>query len=170
MGEHALVKLARQTIETFIRETKVIAPPAELTPEMKERAGAFVSLHRNGELRGCIGTFQPTTPNVATEIIRNAIESSTGDPRFPPMTEAELADLDISVDVLSQPEAVASKADLDPSCYGCIVAAGRRRGLLLPDLPGVETADQQIAICKQKAGIEQNEKVDLFRFKVKRYH
>jgi AmmeMemoRadiSam system protein A len=168
--EHPLVKLARQTIETFIRAAKVIAPPAELTPEMKEKAGVFVSLHRHGELRGCIGTFQAATENVATEIIRNAIESSTGDPRFPPLTEAELPGLDISVDVLNQPEPAASKAELDPSCYGCIVAAGRRRGLLLPDLPGVETADQQIAICKSKAGIGQEEKVDLFRFKVKRYH
>jgi len=170
MSEHPLVKLARQTIETFIRETKVISPPSEPTPEMKEKAGVFVSLHRNGQLRGCIGTFQATTSNVATEIIRNAIESATGDPRFPPLTEDELADLDISVDVLTQPEAVPSKADLDPSCYGCIVANGRRRGLLLPDLPGVETADQQIAICKAKAGIEQAENVDLFRFKVRRYH
>jgi AmmeMemoRadiSam system protein A len=148
----------------------VIAPPADMTPEMKEKAGVFVSLHRQGELRGCIGTFMPTTENVAAEIIRNAIESSTGDPRFPPMAADELADLEISVDVLNLPEPVASPADLDPSCFGCIVKAGARRGLLLPDLPGVTTADQQIAICKQKAGIGQNEKVDLFRFKVRRYN
>jgi len=170
MDEHPLVKLARQTIETFIRETKVIAPPVELTPEMKERAGVFVSLHRNGELRGCIGTFAATTPNVAQEIIRNAIEAATGDPRFDPLTAEELAGLEISVDVLTPPEPAASKAELDPSCFGCIVSSGGRRGLLLPDLPGVETADQQIAICKQKAGIGQNEKVDLYRFKVRRYH
>ncbi len=169
-NEHALVKLARQTIETFIRDGQVIAPPDELTPEMKEKAGVFVSLHRGGELRGCIGTFAATRPNVAQEIIRNAIEAATGDPRFDPMTVEELEGLDISVDVLTQPEPAASKAELDPSCFGCIVSSGGRRGLLLPDLPGVETADQQIAICKAKAGIAQNEKVDLYKFKVRRYH
>lgn len=170
MSDHPLVGLARKTIETYLKEKRVIEPPAELTPEMKEKAGVFVSLHLNGGLRGCIGTFRATTENVAQEIIRNAIESSTGDPRFPPMTADELEGLEISVDVLSQPEPAASKAELDPSCYGCIVAAGGRRGLLLPDLPGVETADQQISICKQKAGIGQNEKVELFKFRVKRYH
>jgi MEMO1 family protein len=170
MSEQPLVGLARKTIETYLKENKVIAPPAELTPEMKEKAGVFVSLHRNGELRGCIGTFRATTENVAQEIINNAIESSTGDPRFPPMTAAELDGLEISVDVLSQPEPAASKAELDPSCLGCIVRAGGRRGLLLPDLPGVETVDQQISICKQKAGIGENEKVELFKFKVRRYH
>ena len=120
-------------------------------------------------MRGCIGTFLPTTDNVAQEVIRNAIESSTRDPRFPPMTEDELADLEISVDVLSQPEAIGSKNELDPACYGCIVKAGARRGLLLPDIPGVKTPEEQIAICKRKAGIGEKEKVELFRFQVRRH-
>lgn len=167
--EHPIVQLARKTIETYIKEDKIIAPPAELAPEMKERAGVFVSLHRQGQLRGCIGTFLPTTKNVAEEIIRNAVESSTRDPRFPPMTVEELADLEISVDVLSLPEPVKSKKELDPKCYGCIVSAGGRKGLLLPDLPGVETAEQQIAICQRKGGISEDEPVELFRFKVRRY-
>ena len=168
-NEHPLVKLARKTIETFIKENKVVDPPQELTPEMKEKAGVFVSLHRQGQLRGCIGTFAPTTGNVAREVIRNAIESSSRDPRFPPMTGDELDGLEISVDVLTQPEAVASKAELDASCYGCIVRSGERRGLLLPDLEGVNTAAEQIAICRRKAGIGENEPVELFRFKVRRY-
>ena len=170
MSEHPLVQLARKTIETYIREDKIIDPPKELTEEMKGKAGVFVSLHRQGQLRGCIGTFAPTTENVALEVIRNAIESSTRDPRFPPMTEAELTGLEISVDVLTDPEPVPSKKELDPKCYGCIVKAGWRRGLLLPDLPGVDTADDQIAICRRKAGIGDKEPVELFRFKVKRYH
>lgn len=170
MSEHPLVGLARKTIETYLKEKRVIDPPAELTPEMREKAGVFVSLHRNGDLRGCIGTFRATTGNVAQEIIHNAIESSTRDPRFLPMTPEELEGLEISVDVLSPPEPAASKAELDPSCFGCIVKAGGRRGLLLPDLPGVETPDQQIEICKSKAGIGENEKVELFKFKVRRYH
>lgn len=168
--EHPLVQLARKTIEAYVRTGKMIGPPEELTPEMKEKAGVFVSLHREGDLRGCIGTFAPTTDNVAQEVIRNAIEASTRDPRFPPMTADELDDLEISVDVLSQPEAIDSKEVLDPSRYGCIVKAGGRRGLLLPDLPGVDTPEEQISICKQKAGIGDKEKVELFRFKVKRYH
>ncbi len=169
-NEHPLVQLARKTIETYIREDKTIDPPKELTEEMKEKAGVFVSLHRKGQLRGCIGTFGPTTENVAKEIIRNAIESSTRDPRFPPLTEEELADLEISVDVLTEPEPVASEKELDPKCYGCIVKGGWRRGLLLPDLEGVNTAEEQIAICRRKAGIGENEPVELFRFKVRRYH
>jgi AmmeMemoRadiSam system protein A len=169
-NENPFVELARKTIEAYVKDEKVIEPPKELAPEMKEKAGVFVSLHRKGQLRGCIGTFLPTTENVANEVIRNAIESSTRDPRFAPVTEAELADLEISVDVLSQPEAIDSKEKLDPTCYGCIVKAGGRRGLLLPDLPGVNTPDQQIAICKQKAGIGEKEKVELFRFKVRRHH
>lgn len=170
MVEHPLVQLAKTTIETYVREKKIIGPPKDLSEEMKEKAGVFVSLHKKGELRGCIGTFSPTAENVAAEIIRNAIESSTRDPRFPPVTEKELNDLEISVDVLSEPQPAASKSELDPSCYGCIVKSGWRRGLLLPDLPGVNTADEQVAICRRKAGIGDDEPIELFRFKVRRYH
>jgi len=169
MSEHPLVQLARKTIETYLKEDKIISPPEELTPEMKEKAGVFVSLHRHGQLRGCIGTFVPTTENVAQEVIRNAIESSTRDPRFPPLTEEELEDLEISVDVLSEPEPVSSIADLDPKKYGVIVKSGWRRGLLLPDLEGVDTPEEQIAICRRKAGIGEDEPIELFRFKVRRY-
>ncbi len=170
MSEHPLVALARKTIESYVREGKIISPPAELTLEMKERAGVFVSLHRKNSLRGCIGTFTPTTENVAKEIIRNAIASSTEDPRFPPVGADELSDLEISVDVLTAPEPISSQGELDPKCYGCIVRSGFRSGLLLPDLEGVDTPEQQIAICKRKAGIDEDEKVDLYRFKVRRYH
>jgi AmmeMemoRadiSam system protein B/AmmeMemoRadiSam system protein A len=164
-----IVKLARQTVETYIKEKKGIAPPAELVPEMKEKAGVFVSIHKKGELRGCIGTFEPTQENVASEIIVNAISSSTRDPRFPPVDTHELNDLDYSVDVLTSPERIESHDHLDPKKYGAIVECGWRRGLLLPDLEGVDTVDQQIDICCQKAGIGPKEKVKLYRFEVKRY-
>ncbi|MBN1369860.1 MAG: AmmeMemoRadiSam system protein B, partial [Dehalococcoidaceae bacterium] len=130
----SLVSLARRAVETYVRERKIIKPPAELSPEMKPKAGVFVSLHKGHELRGCIGTFSPARSNVAEEVITNAIHSATEDPRFSPVSAHELADLDYSVDVLSQPEPVQDISELDPVKYGVIVEAGLRRGLLLPDL------------------------------------
>jgi len=166
---HPLVKLARETVETYVEEGKVPPPPDELTPEMKEKAGVFVSIHMLGELRGCIGTFEPAAKNVAEEIIQNAISSATGDPRFPPVTPEELKDLEYSVDVLTTPKPVKDKSRLDPKKYGVIVQCGFRRGLLLPDLEGVDTVDYQIDICRQKGGIAPDEPVELYRFEVKRY-
>ena len=165
---HAVVKLAKETVESYIREGKT-PKPRELSPEMKERAGVFVSLHKHGELRGCIGTFQPVKDNVAEEIIANAISSSTGDPRFPPVTVSELADLEYSVDILTEPEPVTDMGQLDPKKYGVIVESGWRRGLLLPDLEGVGSVEEQIAICRLKAGITPGEPVKLYRFRVKRF-
>jgi len=170
MSEHALVQLARKAIETFVKEGKTINPPAELLPEMKQKAGVFVSLHQEGKLRGCIGTFAPTTANVAQEVIRNAVEASTQGPRFPAMVAEELAGLEISVDVLTEPVSVKSEKELDAKKYGVIIKAGSRRGLLLPDLPGVNTPQEQIAICRQKAWIADDEPVELFKFEVRRYH
>jgi len=168
MGVSPLVRLARETVETYVKEGKT-PKPEELTPEMKEKAGVFVSIHKFGELRGCIGTFEPTENNVALETIANAISSATRDPRFPPIAPGELDGLDYSVDVLTLPEPVESPDQLDPKKYGVIVEAGWRRGLLLPDLEGVDSVEQQIAICRQKAGIMPDEPVKLYRFQVKRY-
>jgi len=165
---HPLVKLAKKTVETYVKEGK-IPKPKKLTPEMRQKAGVFVSIHKLGGLRGCIGTIEPQKSNVAEEIIANAISSATRDPRFPPITPDELKDLDYSVDVLTTPEPVESKDQLDPRKYGVIVEAGYRRGLLLPDLEGVDTVDYQIDICRQKAGIAPDEPVKLYRFEVKRY-
>ncbi|MFA6431432.1 MAG: AmmeMemoRadiSam system protein A [Candidatus Margulisiibacteriota bacterium] len=170
MAEHFLVKLARETIDKYIREGKVLDPPKDLPAELKKRAGVFVSLHRRNSLRGCIGTFMPTTENVAQEVIRNAIEAATGDPRFSPLRAEELVELEISVDVLSEPEPVKTKSELNAKKYGVIVKAGMRRGLLLPDLDGVDTVDEQIEICRQKAGISPSEPVELFKFVVERFH
>jgi AmmeMemoRadiSam system protein A len=163
-----LARLAKETVETYVKEGKIIRPK-ELTPEMKEAAGVFVSIHKLGGLRGCIGTFEPQRGNVAEETITNAINSATGDPRFPPVGPHELKDLDYSVDVLTRPVPVDDKDKLDPKQYGVIVECGWRRGLLLPDLEGVDTVAQQIDICRQKAGIAPHEPVKLYRFEVKRY-
>ena len=165
---HPLVKLAKDTIENYILEG-TITEPKLLTDEMKQQAGVFVSLKLEGMLRGCIGTFEPTKENVAREIISNAIMSATRDPRFPPVNHEELEGLEYSVDVLSKPEPVNSFEELDPKRYGVIVESRGRRGLLLPDLEGVDSVERQIEICRQKAGISPQEPVSLYRFEVKRY-
>ncbi len=164
-----LVRLARDAIATYAREGKVINPPGELTPEMKEHAGVFVSLHENGELRGCIGTIEPSQRNVAREVIQNAISAATRDPRFEPVTVDEVPKLEINVDVLTAPEPVASAAELDVKKYGLVVECGYRRGLLLPDIEGVANVEEQINICRVKGGIGPHEKCQLYRFEVKRY-
>jgi AmmeMemoRadiSam system protein A len=165
---HPLVRLAKETVESYVRERKM-PKPKELTPEMKERAGVFVSIKKLGQLRGCIGTFEPTKANVAEETMSNAISSATRDPRFPPINAAELPQLSYSVDVLTKPEPVEDQSQLDPKRYGVIVESGFRRGLLLPDLEGVKTVEQQIDICRQKAGIFPHEPIKLYRFEVRRY-
>ena len=168
--ESTYVKLARETIENYVKQGKIITPPKDLPEEMiNQKAGVFVSLKKFGDLRGCIGTFMPTQENIAQEIIKNAISAAIDDPRFPPVTVPELEDLSISVDVLSAPEEVKDVSQLDPKKYGVIVSSGYKKGLLLPDLEGVDTAEYQIDIAKRKAGIYPNEKVKLYRFEVKRY-
>jgi len=166
---HPIVKLAKETVERYVNERQVISLPAELTPEMNEKAGVFVSIKKRGELRGCIGTFSPATDNVAREVIQNAVSAATQDPRFPPVSPPELPELEYSVDVLSPPERINSPEDLDPKKYGVIVKKGNRRGLLLPDLEGVDTIDEQIRIAALKAGIYSTEDVELYRFEVRRY-
>jgi AmmeMemoRadiSam system protein B/AmmeMemoRadiSam system protein A len=167
-GMSPIARLAKDVVEKYVREGKRLRPEA-LTPEMEGKAGVFVSIHKGHALRGCIGTFEPVESNIAEEIVSNAISSATRDPRFMPITVDELKDLNYSVDVLTTPEPIDSKDQLDPKRYGAIVEAGWRRGLLLPDLEGVDNADEQIDICRQKAGIAPDEPVNLYRFEVKRY-
>ena len=166
---HPLIKLAKKTIEEYVLNGKVIEPPENPVPEMVDKAGVFVSLKMKGELRGCIGTFQPTTESVAAEIIQNAISAATQDPRFMAVNSSELEGLDYSVDLLSEPEKVNSRNELDPKKFGVIVKCGERKGLLLPDLEGVNTVDEQISIASTKAGIYLEENIELYRFEVKRY-
>ena len=164
------VRLARKSLESYILAGEIIPVPTDLPAVMfKEKAGAFVSIHKGGRLRGCIGTFLPTRDNIAEEIIYNAISASTKDPRFRPIEAEELPFLDINVDILSAPEKIDSKDELDVKKYGVIVSKGFKRGLLLPDLEGVDTVDEQISIAKQKAGIKEDEDVQLQRFEVVRH-
>ncbi|MCX7750056.1 MAG: AmmeMemoRadiSam system protein A [Candidatus Bipolaricaulota bacterium] len=163
------VELARASVEAYVRRGVQLPLPRDLPPELTgRRAGAFVSLKKRGLLRGCIGTYEPTEPTLAEEIIANAIRAASEDPRFPPVSPRELPELSISVDVLSPPEPCAEE-DLDPRRYGVIVEAGWRRGLLLPDLPGVDTVADQLRIARAKAGIGPDEPHRLLRFTVERH-
>jgi AmmeMemoRadiSam system protein A len=167
-SESEIVTLARRTIEEYVRSGAVPGRPSLSDEALPPRAGAFVSIHEGGRLRGCIGTIRATQPTLADEVVHNAVEAATRDPRFPPVGADELDSLDIQVDVLHDAEPCVA-ADLDPSMYGVIVSCDRRRGLLLPDLEGVDTVDEQIAIARRKAGIAAHEKVRLERFKVDRH-
>ena len=173
---HPLVELAHAAVDAYVRDHKHIQPPDELPREMQSPAGAFVSLHtRSGELRGCIGTIQPLCGTLAEEVIENAISAATRDPRFPPVAPDELAELEISVDVLTEPQPIDSIRDQDPKRHGLIVQSKRnswKRGLLLPDLETIDTAEKQLHHTRvYKANItDPNEPVQLFRFQVMRYH
>lgn len=175
------VKLAYQSIESFlikhqrldIAEAKEnylkYAENGNWSEIAEKRAGVFVSIHKFGRLRGCIGTIAPTTENIASEIIQNAISASTKDPRFHPIEPKEFKWLEIHVDVLEAPEKIESMEQLDVKNYGVIVTSGQKRGLLLPDLEGVDTVEQQVAIAMQKGGISPDEKICLERFRVVRH-
>ena len=169
--EDAYIWLARDTVNSWVRDRKKPDLPENLPEEMLQgRAGVFVSLHRDGRLRGCIGTIQATRRNIAEEIIENAISASTRDPRFGPVQPEELETLEISVDVLGDAEKIRSADELDVKRYGVIVSKGFRRGLLLPNLDGVDTVEEQVAIALSKAGISPKEKnYELERFEVVRH-
>ena len=172
------VKLARATIEQFVKTGKRLKFPSELPaglaealPEeaTKERAGAFVSVHKNGMLRGCIGTIGPVQDSIAEEIISNAISAVSRDPRFERVREDELELLEINVDILGKPENIDGPDQLDVKRYGVIVSCGARKGLLLPDLEGVDTVEEQIDIARRKGGISPDDDYKLQRFEVVRY-
>ncbi|MCL2164238.1 MAG: AmmeMemoRadiSam system protein A [Oscillospiraceae bacterium] len=170
MSENNYVRLARETIEAFVNEGRIIEKPGWLQGEMQtQKAGVFVSLKKHRDLRGCIGTISPTCDSIAEEIIQNAISACSRDPRFPPVTPTELGNLSISVDVLSDSEPVMSLEELDVKRFGVIVSKGFRRGLLLPNLEGVNTVEEQISIAMQKAGILDGEGCKLEKFEVVRH-
>jgi len=169
--QHPLVRLARETLEAHLLGRPKPDLPDEVGPWTNRRAGVFVTLKKHGQLRGCIGTIEPTTASVVQEIRQNAISAGRHDPRFPPVEPSELDDLDYSVDILGPAEPISGLDQLDPERYGVIVQKGGRSGLLLPHLEGIHSAEEQVAIAKQKAGISPHEKdVRLFRFEVERFH
>ncbi len=167
--EDTYVRLARMSLETYVKTGKYAELPKELPGELTDRRiGTFVTLKKDGELRGCIGTILPVTSSLANEILRNAVSAGTQDPRFSPVTAEELPWIVYDVDVLSQPQP-AQYEDLDVKRYGVIVTSGKKCGLLLPDIDGVETVGQQLSIALQKAGIRNGESFDIQRFEVVRH-
>jgi MEMO1 family protein len=169
-SEDEFVRLARLSLETYLKERKYVKTPAALPEEMTaKRAGVFVSLKKDGRLRGCIGTIEATQDCIAEEIIHNAVSAGTRDPRFDAVTEEELGELVYSVDVLGDSEPIASVAELDVKRYGVIVTMDSRCGLLLPNLSGVDTPEQQVKIALQKGGISSTEQFSMERFEVVRH-
>ena len=166
------IKLAKEAIEAYVKNKALLSISPDLPEEMlKNQAGVFISLHlKDDSLRGCIGTFAPTQENIAQEIIQNAISAATQDPRFPPIKSEELSEIVYSVDILSASKSISKDKLSDPKKYGLIVSAkDNRRGLLLPDLPGVDTIEEQIRICRLKAGIEPQKTVNYHIFTVERH-
>ncbi len=169
-SEDSYTRLARASVEHYVRTGLALTLPGGLPRELTaRRAGVFVSIKKDGRLRGCIGTIAPAADCVAREIIDNGISAASRDPRFDPVEENELDKLVYSVDVLETPEMISSPAELDAKRYGVIVRRGGRSGLLLPDLEGVESPEEQISIAKKKAGIPENADVRLERFEVTRH-
>ncbi len=170
-GEHPYVRWAIEVIENYVLYRKIINLRDDLPKELfTRRAGAFVTLHKlDGSLRGCIGTIEPTKENLALEIRDNAIAAATRDPRFHPVAPSELDEIVVHVDVLNPPERVQNLSELDPKKYGVILQKGWHRGLLLPDIEGVDTVEEQLKIAMLKAGIFDLENVEIFRFTVTRY-
>jgi len=168
-GERSLPELAREAIQAYVVGGRIYTPSTPLPAAWQERAPVFVTLHTaDGELRGCIGSLEPTTANIARETVDRAIAAATADPRFAPVRADEVAELDVEVSRLSPLEEVASVADLDPTRYGVVVETGGRRGVLLPALHGIDDAEQQVAIARRKAGIGPDRPVRLYRFTVKK--
>lgn len=162
-------ELARHVLKYYLKEGSIPKSPAVLPPEYNERNGVFVSLKKDGQLRGCIGTVEPVRDNLAEEIAANAVGAAVRDPRFPPLSRDELAELSISVDILGPMEPIKSEKELDPQQYGVLVRSGSRSGLLLPKLEGINTVEEQVDIARRKAAIPPGLPVELYRFKVTRF-
>jgi AmmeMemoRadiSam system protein A len=164
-----LVELAFNAIEAYLKAHIRVSPPRTFYKILETKAACFVSLKKkNGELRGCIGTVEHKEVTLGWEIISNAISAATRDPRFPPVKLKELSELDITIDVLERLREC-SKDSLDPKEFGIVIEQGDKRGVLLPDLPGVDTVDNQVAIAASKGGIDLDQDYRIFRFRSERY-
>lgn len=161
--------LARKVLDFYLKEGSLPELLGDLPPEYYSRAGVFVSLKKDGQLRGCIGTVEPVRDNLAEEIAANAVSAAVRDPRFTPVDKEELSSLSVSVDILGPMERINSEEELDPHQYGVLVRSGSRNGLLLPNLEGINTVKEQLDIARRKAGIMPGQPEELYRFKVTRY-
>ncbi len=167
---NAYVCLAKKAIEAYIQNKEIISPPKNLTKELLKKSGAFVTIKKNGELRGCIGTYLPTKENLAQEIIANAIAAASDDYRFGPIQKQELPSLSYIVYILGAPELVRNINELNPQKYGIIVKTDSKSGLLLPGLERIETPEKQVFIACQKAGINPaEEKILIYKFAAEKY-
>lgn len=166
---HPYVTLAFQSVRHFLDYGALMPCPANLPEDLQHPKGAFVSIKNGTKLRGCIGELTPTHDNLAIEIIQNAVAASSRDPRFPPISQDEIADLTISVDVLTPPEIVEDPSQLDCQKFGLILQSGDKQGVLLPDLEGIDTVADQFRICLKKGGIDESEPYEMYRFEVERY-
>jgi AmmeMemoRadiSam system protein A len=168
--EKFITDLARRAVEHYIVDGKKAEFDEDELPKiLKTQAGVFVTLKKNKKLRGCMGTFRPVQKNAAYEIVSNAMTAAENDPRFPEVNKEELTEIKFSVDILSKPEQIRDKTELDPKKYGILVKGGHQTGLLLPNLKGIETVEEQINIAKKKAGLTKENKVKIYRFTVNRF-
>jgi len=167
---HPFITLAYQAIKIYLETGQVISAPDPLPENIAEPGAGFVSLHSaDNKLRGCRGTILPTEPNLAEAIIRTAISSAIDDPRFPPMTFAEVPGLIIKIDILSPLEPVLDVNSLDEKVYGVLIQSGQRRAVLLPNIAAVESVPHQLELVRRKANLSPDEPAELFHFTVTRY-
>lgn len=167
--QHPYISLAQESIHHYLNHHEKLSCPEPLTKDMESRSGAFVSIKKLKQLRGCIGTLEPCEPNLAMEIIENSLKAALHDPRFSPVTAEELQDLTYSIDVIRPLEKISSVEELDPHTYGLVVRSNGKQGVLLPDLEGVDSAEEQIQICRAKGKIPEDDPVEMYRFKVDRF-
>ncbi len=167
--QHPYVSLAQESIHHYLHQREKLSCPNPLTKDLKSRSGAFVSIKKLKQLRGCIGTLEPCEPNLAMEIIENALKAALHDPRFSPIIAEELQDLTYSIDVVRPLEKISDVSELDPDVFGLVVRSNGKQGVLLPDLEGVDSTEEQIQICRAKGKIHDDEPIEMYRFRVERF-
>lgn len=168
-SQHPYISLAQDSIHHFLNHREKLSCPDPLSQDLRSRSGAFVSIKKLQQLRGCIGTLEPCEPNLAMEIIENALKAALHDPRFSPVTTEELQELTYSIDVVRPLEKISTLEDLNPDIYGLVVKSNGKQGVLLPDLEGVNSTEEQIQICRAKGKIPEDEPIEMYRFKVERF-
>ena len=167
--QHPYISLAQESVHHYLNHSRKLSCPEPLSKDLESRSGAFVSIKKLKQLRGCIGTLEPCEPNLAMEIIENSLKAALHDPRFSPVTSEELQDLSYSIDVIRPLEKIFTIKELDPNIYGLMVRSNGKQGVLLPDLEGVDSTEEQIKICRAKGKISDDVPVEMYRFKVNRF-